>query len=61
MNLEYSAGQWAGKTHYQCVKCAFDVLEDRKAILAHLMDAHASTWALEVLVSMETAEAQAAK
>jgi len=56
---EYSTGQWAGKAQYQCRSCGFDVLEDRWAMLEHLMSVHGSTWALEELVRMEAEDGRA--
>jgi hypothetical protein len=53
---EYMTGAWGGIAQYQCRHCAFDVLDDRKAILRHLMDAHGSTAALEELLVLEAVE-----
>ncbi len=45
---EYETGEWAGKVHYRCTKCAFDTFDGR-AMLNHLVFVHDSFQALEAL------------
>lgn len=58
-NREYTVGLWAGVEQFACSLCAFDVLEDRKAMLEHLMNEHGSEQALEELVRLELSASDA--
>jgi hypothetical protein len=58
----YSVGDWSGKKRYECDYCQFDVLEDEKAMLEHLLTVHSSEAAFDALLAMENqAEAPAAE
>lgn len=50
----YEAGIWSGQDHYRCKLCTFDTLHGYPAMLDHLVKAHNSERALEVLVELES-------
>ena len=52
---EYTKGEWAGRLHYQCELCSFDVLDNEDVMLDHIQKRHhprpASRRASSVLVA----------
>lgn len=37
---EYTKGMWAGRAHYQCKLCTYDVLDNEEKILEHVQLMH---------------------
>lgn len=37
---EYEVGEWAGRAHYRCRLCAFDVVDSELNMLAHIQLKH---------------------
>lgn len=56
---DYIHDQWGGREHYACNLCAFDALDDEKAMLEHLFTIHSSERAMNALIGTEKPNAAA--
>lgn len=56
---QYEVSKWAGQPHFKCLLCPFDALQ-LEAIHSHLVNAHNSEKALELVVGAEGIKQQPA-